>query len=698
MQTKVSTLLLITLLISSFSLLLVELPQVHATTSVINQCQFSGDIASLIAAGNLPTVLSNLKNNDFVSEVFTEVGAWNHDGSIGQTDSQANQQTFISDCHAVGLTALFGIYNGYGWETAPDCSNSGTRANMNSGVSTILAYGWDGFENDMENVTGTNTPSDIATAWNSVSVTCQNAGKIGAVYYGINFWQGISVGSMALQTTLLSDLTSQNFIVLRFSPIDFNNVTMYNAVLNYMPSGVTWMPQIRDASEGSYNDATPPVLETPQSSITFYNTEFAGTIPPNYRGAALWSYPNTTPTEWSLLTSWNIWSNGQTGSPPLTFGVTSTPLSDLFFNTATSRMRGSIASPYINGAVSEVSAYLKGDTSVTVNATCALYYVSNNGLVGQTVQVACSLTNSYQLFNFTFSSPPSVISGTQYYVEIWVNNTSGGNVYLGSSIASPGTGNNADYYSDSYTYGSSHTFPSTASLTQANFGPDCIYATLNTATYTITVTSTHGLPTPSGNVAQGNNYATDVVSPWAGATGVQYVCTGYSIDGGGLISGSSYTFLNVQSSHTITYSWQTQYYLNVSSSYGSPTGAGWYNSGGSATFGVTTPSGGYSFISWAGSGTGSYSGVLASTSVTMNNPINETASWSGSGGGGGGGGTVNVSPTPMIPLNVIVLPKTYSPVLLIFLVVVIAALAFGGIYVYQAGSTNKKKKVHWKRY
>ena len=627
MQRKkaLSLCVIIVLTFACFTFLAKFIPQVQATTHVVNQCQFSGGIASLIAAGNLPTILAGIKNDD-VNEVFIEVGGWNHDGTIGQTDTEVNQQTFIADCHTAGLTALFGIYNGFGDYTYPDCSSSTTRTNMKNAVSTILAYGWDGFENDMENVTGTNTAADVAAAWNGISVTCQNAGKIGAVYYGMNYPY-----SFPQESQLLPLLVNQNFIVTRFCPIDSANVTMYNEILNYMPSNVTWMPQIRDALEGSLSDSG--VLETPESSIVFYTAEFGGTIPPSYRGAAVWSYPNITPTEWGELTSWNVWSNGQTGNQSPTFGVTSTPLSDLVFNTATSRMRGSIASPYINGAVSEISAYLRGNTSVTVNATCALYYVSNNGLVAQTNQVAVSLSTSYQLFNFTFSSPPSVLSGTQYYLEIWVNNTSGGNVYLGSSTASPGTGNNADYYSDSYTYGSSHTFPSTASLTQANFGPDCIYATLNTPTYTITVTSTYGLPTPTGIVTQGDNYVTDVISPSAGTTGTQYVCTGYSIDGGGLTAGSSYTFTNVQTNHTITYSWQTQYYLTVTSSYGTPNGQGWYNAMATANFNVTGS--GYNFASWVGVGSGSYSGTALVASVTMNNPINETATWTGSTGQSG---------------------------------------------------------------
>jgi len=82
---------------------------------------------------------------------------------------------------------------------------------------------------------------------------------------------------------------------------------------------------------------------------------------------------------------------------------------------------------------------------------------------------------------------------------------------------------------------------------------------------------------------------------------------------------------------TITWNWATQYYLTVNSAYGTPAGQGWYNSGASASFNVPSPVGSagvqYVFSSWLGSGSGSYNGSSASSSVTMNVPITETASW-----------------------------------------------------------------------
>lgn len=157
-----------------------------------------------------------------------------------------------------------------------------------------------------------------------------------------------------------------------------------------------------------------------------------------------------------------------------------------------------------------------------------------------------------------------------------------------------------------------------------------------TPTYTITVTSTYGNPTASASVTAGQSYATSVTSPYSLSSGVRYVCTGYSIDNAGAgvqYSGVSYTFTNIQANHQIWYYWKAQYYLTVSSIYGTTSGAGWYDAKTNATFSVSssTVSGGtgtqYVLSGWAGSGTNSYTGSSASYQVNMTNAISETANW-----------------------------------------------------------------------
>jgi hypothetical protein len=88
------------------------------------------------------------------------------------------------------------------------------------------------------------------------------------------------------------------------------------------------------------------------------------------------------------------------------------------------------------------------------------------------------------------------------------------------------------------------------------------------------------------------------------------------------------TITTPSSSYTFTANLTTQYDLTMAAGTGgsvSPIG-GWYDSGSVVAIGAT-PNGGYSFSSWTGSGTGSYSGTANSTSVTMNAPIFETANF-----------------------------------------------------------------------
>jgi uncharacterized repeat protein (TIGR02543 family) len=158
---------------------------------------------------------------------------------------------------------------------------------------------------------------------------------------------------------------------------------------------------------------------------------------------------------------------------------------------------------------------------------------------------------------------------------------------------------------------------------------------LATSTISLTVASDCDSPSPSGTTypAYGTSITASVSSPVAGPTGTQYVCTGWTGTGDIPASGTgtSVTFTITQDS-SITWNWKTQYYLTVTSPYGVPTGQGWYDSGLVADFGASTPiSGGtgtqYVFTGWSSSDSGGYTGSQPSYSVTMSNPITETASW-----------------------------------------------------------------------
>jgi hypothetical protein len=149
--------------------------------------------------------------------------------------------------------------------------------------------------------------------------------------------------------------------------------------------------------------------------------------------------------------------------------------------------------------------------------------------------------------------------------------------------------------------------------------------------YYIAVSSEHDGPTASQWVDQGGTFTASVKSP-AEITpnNHQWVCTGYSLNGGLYQSGTIYTFTDVQSAHIIVFNWKERFYLTLNSAYGSPSGDGWYDSGARADAFLSsgTVSGGtgiqHIFTSWSGdaSGTG-----LTSNGINMNSAKTATANW-----------------------------------------------------------------------
>jgi hypothetical protein len=155
-------------------------------------------------------------------------------------------------------------------------------------------------------------------------------------------------------------------------------------------------------------------------------------------------------------------------------------------------------------------------------------------------------------------------------------------------------------------------------------------ATFEANTHTITVTSAHGGPTASASVKTAESFTASVTSPESADEGQRWICTGYSVDGGVQIAGTTYTFTNVSASHTITFNWQEQYYLTVNTNHGTATGQGWYNKGvdAQATISALTTPGAtgtqYVFAGWSGDASGS---VAASNAISMTAAKTAEATW-----------------------------------------------------------------------
>ena len=181
--------------------------------------------------------------------------------------------------------------------------------------------------------------------------------------------------------------------------------------------------------------------------------------------------------------------------------------------------------------------------------------------------------------------------------SVWVNSGASCTYSFTSPVTSTTTGKE---YVWSRTSGLSQTGQSSSGFTVSTYGT--ITGTYGIQ-YQLTVTSAYSSTTGSGWYNSGSTaYAGLSSGTVSGGVGTQYVFTSWS----GGASGTNYAASNAITMigpETATAAWQTQYYLTVTSSYGSPTGAGWYNAGGSATFGVTTPTSGgtgvqYALTSW----------------------------------------------------------------------------------------------------
>ncbi|MHC5039954.1 MAG: InlB B-repeat-containing protein, partial [Planctomycetota bacterium] len=148
---------------------------------------------------------------------------------------------------------------------------------------------------------------------------------------------------------------------------------------------------------------------------------------------------------------------------------------------------------------------------------------------------------------------------------------------------------------------------------------------------TLTVISTHGNPSPPAGPTTYSNGTTvncSVTSPWAGGTGIRYVCTGWT--GTGDVTsgaGTSMSFVITQNS-SITWVWVTEYDLTLTPipSAGGTVGASppgpWVPSGTSVTI-TATPNAGYQFVNW----TGSITSATNPDTFTMSGPMNITGNF-----------------------------------------------------------------------
>jgi len=353
------------------------------------------------------------------------------------------------------------------------------------------------------------------------------------------------------------------------------------------------------------------------------------------------------------------------------------------------------------GAVGSLTVKITGDTSVNATFSVNQYTISatsdSNGQINPSGTINVNYGAS-QTFSFTpntgyniadvFLNGSSVlnsVTGGQYTISDVTGNTTIVSSFALNQLAvnqftitvnagtngkiTPGTGpvNNGDtptytitpntgYYIASITVNGQPVIVITPQGQSYQFSPvtsdESISATFATNQntinqYTITVQSEHGSPTSSANVNPGDSFTASVTSP-DGDNTAQWVCTGYSIDNGQVTgTGTTYTFNNVNQNHIITFNWKQQFYLTVTSTYGTTSGSGWYDSGITAYASLNTAtatSGGikYVFNGWNSDASGS---GLTSNPIIMNSAKSATANWAAA-SSSESTATVTSTPTP----------------------------------------------------
>ena len=159
---------------------------------------------------------------------------------------------------------------------------------------------------------------------------------------------------------------------------------------------------------------------------------------------------------------------------------------------------------------------------------------------------------------------------------------------------------------------------------EAVFAPNQLQVTLQTAPPGLSII-VDGIPytspqTFTWTAATVHSISCDSIQ--AGAAGTRYLWQSWS--DAGVRTHNVSTLVD----SVFTGGFGTQYYLTMTAGTGGTASppSNWFNSG--ASVNISAAAGvGYQFASWTGSGSGSYSGVVNASSVTMNAPITETASF-----------------------------------------------------------------------
>ena len=151
--------------------------------------------------------------------------------------------------------------------------------------------------------------------------------------------------------------------------------------------------------------------------------------------------------------------------------------------------------------------------------------------------------------------------------------------------------------------------------------------------YLLSIDSEHGSPQGEGWYSAGSQAQVNLTTPVSGGQGIQYVFQSWTGEGTGAYNGGNASFaVTMNNPVTETAEWKTQYYLDIVSERGSPTGENWYDANSTAVVTIDTveavsTESRYHFQGWQGQGSGSYTGSNPNPSFVMLGPVTQTAVW-----------------------------------------------------------------------
>jgi len=460
----------------------------------------------------------------------------------------------------------------------------------------------------------------------NASVTSPSPGSSGTQYVCTG-WTGTgSVPGSGSSTTV-------NFTITQPSSITWNWKTQYQVIFDQTGVGSDFTGTIVTIGGVNYNTSGLPT--TPQfwwDQGSNHSFSFASPLPVNGGQNYVWNSTSglsSLQSETLTITTSGSVTGNYIVQNRITFdqnGVgsdftgTVVIIDEVNYN----RSQLPVSFPWANGSL-HTFAY---QSPLIPNANTKYVWTSTTGLTNLqsgsiTVTTYGSIVGNYETqYYLTVSSAYGTVGGQGWY-------DSGSTAYATVSPLTVAGPSGTRYVFIQWSGDASgSTSPSNAIVMN---GPKAAAANWTTQYY-LTVTSAYDSPAPiSGWFDSGAGVNASVASPSPGSSGTQYVCTGWTGTGSVPGSGSSTTVnFTITQPSSITWNWKTQYYLTVTSAYGTVGGQGWYDSGSTAYATVSPltvggPSGTqYVFTVWSGDASGNTS---PSNAIVMSGPKTANANW-----------------------------------------------------------------------